>query len=385
MKPLKVAIIAGEVSGDQLAAELIAALKTKLHAQTGQDIDLMGVGGPGLVSCGLEPLFDYSELSIMGISAVLAKLPKLLWRIRQTAKSIIEFKPDIFIIVDSPDFTHRVAKIVHEKTPDVPIINYVCPTVWAWKPERALKMRGYIDHILSVLPFEPEIVEELSGPAISYIGHRLMENSAVEENRNKQCKHELSSSKTILLLPGSRNSELNRNLETIKKSAVEYLKFEPDTTFILPTIARFEQRLTDELKYWPFDVELVVGEADKWDAFGQADAALAVSGTILLELAIARVPCISIYKIDLILNQHVKKLDLWSAALPNWIVNYPAVPEFYNQFAQPGALARHLYRLSNDTLQRDAMLEAFDIVHERMSVDRPPSEHGADIVIKYLK
>ena len=385
MKPLKIAIIAGEVSGDQLAADLIAALKTKLHAQSGQDIELMGVGGPGLVSCGLKPLFDYSELSIMGISAVLAKLPKLLWRIRQTAKSIIELEPDVLIIVDSPDFTHRVAKIVHEKNPNIPIINYVCPTVWAWKPERALKMREYIDHILSVFPFEPEIVAKLSGPPISYIGHRLMENSAVEDNRNKQLKHELSASKTILLLPGSRNSELNRNLETIKKSAIEYLKFQPDTTFILPTIARFEQRLSEELKSWPFDVKLVVGEADKWIAFGQADAALAVSGTILLELAIARVPCISIYKIDFIFKQLIRKIDLWSAALPNWIVDYPAVPEFYNQFAQPGALARHLYRLSNDTLQRNAMLEAFDTVHERMSVDRPPSEYGADIVIKHLK
>lgn len=385
MKPLKIAIIAGEVSGDQLAADLIAALKKKLHAQTGQDIELLGVGGPGLVSQGLEPLFDYSELSIMGISAVLAKLPKLLWRIRQTAKSIVEFEPDVLIIVDSPDFTHRVAKIVHEKNPKLPIINYVCPTVWAWKPDRALKMRAYIDHILSIFPFEPEIVENLSGPPISYIGHRLMENSAVEENRSKQLKHKLSVSKTILLLPGSRNSELNRSLETIKKSAIEYLKFKPETKFILPTIARFEQRLTDELKSWPFDVKLVVGEADKWDAFGQADAALAVSGTILLELAIARVPCVSIYKLDILLNHHVKKLDLWSAALPNWIVNYPAVPEFYNQFAQPGALARQLYRLSNDTLQRNAMLEAFDLVHERMRVDRPPSEYGSDIVLKHLK
>lgn len=385
MKPIKVAIIAGEVSGDQLAADLIAALKTKLQQQTGKDIELFGVGGPGLISSGLKPLFDYSELSIMGISAVLAKLPKLLWRIRQTAKSIIDFDPDMFIIVDSPDFTHRVAKIVHEKNPNIPIINYVCPTVWAWKPERAVKMREYIDHILSVLPFEPEVVEKLSGPPISYIGHRLMENKAVEDSRNKQIKHQLSSHKTILLLPGSRNSELNRNLETIKKSAIEYLKLEPDTRFILPTIARFEQRLSEELKSWPFDVKLVVGEADKWDAFGQADAALAVSGTILLELAIARVPCISIYKIDIILNQHIKKLDLWSAALPNWIVDYPAVPEFYNQFAQPGALARHLYRLSNDTLQRNAMIEAFDIVHERMNVDRVPSEYGADIIIKHLK
>lgn len=385
MKPVKVAIIAGEVSGDQLAAELIIALKRELQAQKQRDIELMGIGGPGLISQGLKPLFDYSELSIMGISAVLAKLPKLLWRIRQTANSIIEYEPDILIIVDSPDFTHRVAKAVHDKKPDIPIINYVCPTVWAWKPERAAKMCKYIDHILSVLPFEPEIVEKLSGPPISYIGHRLMENSSVQESRGKQLKHQIRSDKTILLLPGSRTSELNRNLETIKKSAIEYLKFEPQAKFILPTIARYEQRLSEELSSWPFDVDLVVGEADKWQVFGQADAALAVSGTILLELAIARVPCISIYKIDVLLKQLLKKQDVWSAALPNWIVDYQAIPEFFDDFARPGILARHLYRLSNNTLQRSAMLEAFDLVHERMSVDRSPSEHGANIVINHLK
>ena len=385
MKPVKVAIIAGEVSGDLLAAELISALKTQLHSQFQQDIELMGVGGPALVSQGLKPLFDYSELSIMGISAVIAKLPKLLWRIRQTANAVVDFDPDIFIIVDSPDFTHRVAKLVHEKKPDLPIVNYVCPTVWAWKPERAVKMRGYINHILSILPFEPEIVEQLSGPSITYIGHRLMENAAAQDCRKKQLKHKYSDQKTILLLPGSRNSELDKNLETIQKSAIEYLKFEPQTQFILPTIARFEERLQNELSSWPFNVELVVGEADKWDAFSKADAALAVSGTILLELAIARVPCISMYKIDFIFKQLHKKLELWSAALPNWIVDYQAVPEFFDAYAQPGVLARQLHRLSNDTLQRAAMLEAFDLVYERMSVEQPPSEHGARIVIEYLK
>lgn len=385
MKPVKVAIIAGEVSGDQLAAELVSALKTQLHEHTGRNIELKGVGGPQLVSQGLTPLFDYSELSIMGISAVIAKLPKLLWRIRQTANAIIDFNPDIFIIVDSPDFTHRVAKIVHEKSPEIPIINYVCPTVWAWKPERAQKMRTYIDHILSILPFEPEIVEELSGPPISYIGHRLMENSAVQACRETQLDHKPTADKTILLLPGSRNSELNKNLETIQKSAIEFLKLEPQTKFILPTIARFESRLQDELKSWPIDVELVVGETDKWAAFSKADAALAVSGTILLELAIARVPCVSIYKIDFMLRMLHKKLDLWSAALPNWVANYQAIPEFFDEFIQPGNLARHLHRLSNDTKQRSAMLEAFDLVHERMRVDEPPSVKGARIVFERIQ
>ena len=156
---LKLAVIAGEVSGDLLGADLVKALRPLVMGK----LSLVGVGGEGLEAEGLTSLFDYSELSIMGIAQVLARLPKLVWRIRQTARAIIAARPDILVIIDSPDFTHRVARLVRKALPDLPVVNYVCPSVWAWKPERAVNMRPYVDHVLAVLPFEPEVMQRLGG------------------------------------------------------------------------------------------------------------------------------------------------------------------------------------------------------------------------------
>ncbi|MEP3438703.1 MAG: lipid-A-disaccharide synthase, partial [Hoeflea sp.] len=155
MSALKLAVVAGEPSGDILGADLIRALATA----TGRQPELIGVGGDRLIAEGLNSLFDYTELSIIGFSAVIMQLPKLILRIRQTADAIIAAKPDCLVIIDSPDFSHRVARKVRKALPDLKIINYVCPTVWAWKPERAPAMRAWIDHILSVFPFEAEIVK----------------------------------------------------------------------------------------------------------------------------------------------------------------------------------------------------------------------------------
>jgi hypothetical protein len=169
VRPLKIAIIAGEPSGDRLGADLLSALKMR-HPE---GLEIIGVGGDAMIGEGLSSLFDYSELSIVGVSAVLARLPQLIWRIGQTARAIVAARPDVLVIIDSPDFSHRVARKVRKRLPDLPIVNYVCPTVWAWKPHRAKQMVGYVDHVLSILPFEPRIVAALGGPPTTYVGHRL--------------------------------------------------------------------------------------------------------------------------------------------------------------------------------------------------------------------
>lgn len=382
---IKLAVIAGEVSGDHLAADLIRAIKSQLN-KNGKTLELIGVGGEGLKEEGLSSLFDHSELSLIGIGAVLKQLPKLLMRINQTAKTIISEKPDVLLIVDSPDFTHRVAKKVHEELPDLPIINYVCPTVWAWKPERAEKMRAYVDHVLSILPFEPEEVARLNGPPLTYIGHRLVENEQLNNARLAQKKHKLNGElKTFLLLPGSRNSETTRLLEPMRDAAAELALQYPKARFIIPTLERFRQRLIEETKNWPVNIEITTGEAKKWQAFSEADAALAASGTILLELALAGVPCISIYKTDFFLRMLSYKIKTWTAALPNLIVGYPVIPEYIDHMLRPSALARKLNRLAGPTLERKAMLQAFDLVYEKMKVDRPPSKVGAEIILSHIK
>ncbi|MBU4087327.1 MAG: lipid-A-disaccharide synthase, partial [Alphaproteobacteria bacterium] len=159
-RPLKIAVIAGEVSGDLLGADLIAALKDR-H---GGPIELIGVGGDALERQGLQPLFDFSELSVMGLTQVLARLPRFIRLIGLTAKAIIAARPDLLLIVDSPDFTHRVAKKVRQALPDLPVVDYVCPSVWAWKEYRAKAMLAYVDEVLAVLPFEPQVMRDLGGP-----------------------------------------------------------------------------------------------------------------------------------------------------------------------------------------------------------------------------
>lgn len=385
--PLKVAIIAGEASGDLLGADLVDALGHKIAPK---GLQLIGVGGEGLMSKGLVSLFDYSELSIIGFSAVLRQLPKLLWRIRQTADVIIQSKPDILIIIDSPDFTHRVAKRIKAKLPDLPVVNYVCPTVWAWKPERAQKMRSYVDHVLSILPFEPDIVKALDGPQLTYVGHRLMEKQAMLAARAAQLNRagpddRPSSAYTFLLLPGSRRGELKSLLPVFKQSVHALQQAHPGCRLIMPTLKRFEAGLKQEVKSWSAPIEIVSGEDAKWQAIGQADAALAASGTILLELALARVPCISIYQPDFILRMMAHKITIWSGALPNLIAGYPVISEHYGNAIRPVALSKRLVRYAQNSPERTAICAAFDEVFEHMLVDQQPSELAADIVLDVIK
>ena len=160
-RPIRIAIVVGEESGDNLGADLVSALKR----QHGGAVELVGVGGPGLRAHGLQSLFDPDEIALMGFTAVIAKLPRLVGLISKTARAIVEAKPDCLVIIDSPDFTHRVARKVRKALPGLPVINYVCPSVWAWRPGRAPAMRAYVDHVLALLPFEPGALAKLDGPS----------------------------------------------------------------------------------------------------------------------------------------------------------------------------------------------------------------------------
>ncbi|WVT74722.1 lipid-A-disaccharide synthase [Sinorhizobium chiapasense] len=381
----KLAVIAGEVSGDLLGADLVRALRT----QNTSTIELVGVGGEALEAEGLRSLFDYSELSIMGFTQVLARLPKLIMRIRQTAKAIIAARPDALLIIDSPDFTHRVARKVRAALPDVSVINYVCPSVWAWKPERAPRMRGYVDHVLAVLPFEPEAMQKLHGPPTTYVGHRLASDAnvlAVRASRQQRLAGAMDGRvSTCLLLPGSRSSEVGRLLPIFGRVVEELASRHPGIRFLLPTVSRQEKLVREITASWPIQPEITVGAAEKWAAFDQADAAIAASGTVLLELALAGVPVVSTYDPDFLVKLLHKRIRIWSGALPNLIADFPIVPEYFNQAIRPGALTRWMERLSGATAQRASMLDGYAEVQRRMATSRPPGEIAAEIVLGYLK
>jgi len=380
---LKIAIIAGEVSGDLLGADLVAALKVR----AGSAVELIGVGGEGLEAQGLRSLFDFSELSIMGFTQVIARLPKLLSRIRQTAEAIIAARPDALVIIDSPDFTHRVAKRVRAALPALPIIDYVCPSVWAWKEYRAQQMLGYVDHVLAVLPFEPEVMARLGGPPTTYVGHRLATDPNILETRRQRALRPLGgegSERTILLLPGSRGTEIGRLLPAFEKTVEELSRRGNRIRYILPTVPHRADLVRGLTAHWATKPEIVVGPAAKWAAFAAGDAAMAASGTVLLELALAGVPVVSTYSTDWIVKLIHKRIKAWTAALPNLIADYVIVPEQINEMLRPGVLSRRLERLSSDTLQRKAMLEGFDLVWQRMQTQTSPGEHAAAILLDVL-
>ncbi|MCA1969856.1 MAG: lipid-A-disaccharide synthase [Rhizobium sp.] len=384
VKPLKIAVIAGEVSGDLLGADLIVALKER-H---GGPIELVGVGGDALERQGLNSLFDFAELSVMGLTQVLSRLPRFIRLIGLTAKAIIAEKPDLLLIVDSPDFTHRVAKKVRQALPDLPVVDYVCPSVWAWKEYRAKAMLAFVDEVLAVLPFEPQVMRDLGGPPTHFVGHRLATNEKLLQTRaaraGKPAKR-LDEAKTILLLPGSRGAEIAALLPIFGQAMVEFVERNGPTRFLLPTVTRQEARVRQMIADWPLKPDVLMGEEEKWRAFAEADAAIAASGTVILELALATVPVVSTYKTDWLMTMLSHRIKTWTGALPNLIADYPFVPEFLNDYVRPGNLLRMAERLASDTSQRRAMLEGFELVWLRLQTEKPAGVEGSRIVLDLLQ
>lgn len=384
MPALKIAVVAGEPSGDILGAELVR----EIGLQTGQRPELMGVGGERLIAQGLTSLFDFTELSLIGFSAVLARLPKLIMRINQTADAIISARPDCLLIIDSPDFSHRVARKVRKALPGLKIVNYVCPTVWAWKPERAPAMRAYIDHVLSIFPFEPEIVERLGGPPLTYVGHRLMDDPgliAAQAAQSARRQDPVSAQPPMcLILPGSRRSEVSRLGVDFGKTARRLAALDPKMTFVLPAGTHVERLIRDQVLDWDVACHIVTGDAAKWQAFGQADVAIAASGTVLLELALAGVPHMSCYKVDPLTRQMSRLLTTWTLALPNLIADRVVISEYYDNHVNAERLAREADQLARDTLYRKAMLSGFDLVRSRMEVGVPASEMAARTLLSVI-
>lgn len=383
-RALKIAVVAGEVSGDLLGGDLIAALK----GQHGGPVDLVGVGGEALEAEGLVSLFDYSELSIMGFTQVIARLPRMISLIRQTADAIIASRPDALLIIDSPDFTHRVAKRVRKVLPNLPVVKYVCPSVWAWKEYRAQAMLAYVDHVLAVLPFEPEVMRRLGGPPTTFIGHRLASDPsllAVRHARAKRGCEPVGPQRTIMLLPGSRAFEIRKLLPIMGDAMRELLARNGALRFVLPTVPRREALVREVIAEWPVKPEVIVGDDGKWQAFSEADAALAASGTVILELALAGVPSVSVYQTDWIIKLLASRIKVWTAALPNLIADYCVVPEYIDHTLRAGSLTRWAERLSVDNLQRQAMIEGFNLVQRRLTPEVPAGEAGARIVLETLR
>jgi lipid-A-disaccharide synthase len=379
----KIFLIATEESGDRLGANLMKVLRQRL----GGAVRFEGVGGQSMAREGLTSLFPIEELSIVGLAAVVRQLPKILRLIRNAATAVTDASPDMLVIIDSPDFTHRVARRVRARDPSIPIIDYVSPSVWAWRPGRARAMRAYVDHVLALLPFEPEEYRRLNGPPCSYVGHPLIEQIGLLRPGLEEQKRRDQAPPVVLVLPGSRRSEIRHHMaifgETLGRLQAEGVAFE----LILPTMPHLQETVAEGLKSWKVAPRVAIGEQEKRAAFRIARAALAKSGTVTLELAIAGVPMVTAYRGGAVEAWIVRRaIKVNSVILANLVVGENVVPEFIQQDCTPEKLLAALREILSDSPLRRRQLEAFAKIDAIMSTgNQPPSVRAADIVLATMR
>ncbi|MDB5624977.1 MAG: lipid-A-disaccharide synthase [Tardiphaga sp.] len=375
-------LIATEESGDRLGAALIRALRGRMQ----DGLTFRGIGGRAMTNEGIASPFPIDELSIIGFAAVVKQLPMLLRRIGAAADAVLAAKPDLLVIIDSPDFTHRVARRVRATNPAIKIVNYVSPTVWAWRPGRAAKMRGYVDHILALLPFEPEAHRRLGGPPCTYVGHPLTEQIATLRPDASEQRRREATPPVLLVLPGSRRGEIRHHMavfgDTLGRLRDDGIAFDA----VLPTMPHLRDAVIDAVKTWPVQPRIAIGEDEKRAAFRVAHAALAKSGTVTLELAIAGVPMVTAYRggaVEAFIAKRVVKLT--SVILANLVIGDTVIPEYLQQDCAANKLAPALRDVLTDTALRRRQLIAFARLDAIMATGEvSPSGKAAEVVVGLL-
>ncbi|MFY9657785.1 MAG: lipid-A-disaccharide synthase [Methylocystis sp.] len=371
----KIFLVAGEASGDMLGAALMRALQC---AESG--ITFAGVGGREMTSAGLASLFPLEDIAVMGLTPVLARLPLLARRLDETVRAVLAAAPDCLVLIDAPDFTHRVARRLRAANPTIPIVDYVCPSVWAWRPGRARKMRAYVDRVMAILPFEPAALARLDGPPCDYVGHPLIEGLDGFARGDVDAEEKL-----LVVLPGSREAEVRR-MAPLYGEVVARLRDEfPALEVVVPPTQALAALVRAETARWPVPPR-ILRQSEKFSAFRRARAALATSGVVTLELALAGTPMAVAYRVsgpESLLRPLVK---LENFALPNLILGRSAedraVPEFFQRTATPQALAAALAKLLRGGPAREAQLSAFAALRDEMlSAGASPSRRAAEIVL----
>lgn len=365
-EPLKLFVLAGEPSGDRIGADLVERLKARVP------VTLTGVGGPELEASGVASLFPMRELAVMGWADVIPRLPRLLWRVRQVTRAILQGQPDVVVLVDAQVFSRLVAARLRKAGYARPILLYVAPAIWAWKSERAPKLKRLFDEVLAVLPFEPRAMAELSGPPTTYVGHPALARIAPREAQPVRGP--------LLLLPGSREGELRRHLPLMREVGRRFANHPAVDGFILPTLTSIERRVSAEVGRWDVPVRVVAGEHAKLEAFRAAIAAVAVTGTVTLELALAGVPMVATYVAD------GGQANLWLkykpkfASLPNALADRMVVPEVLGIGMDMGRIEAALSAaLTGPEEQLAGFVEIRRLMHEGV-----PGAPAADPAVRVL-
>ncbi len=383
-KPLTLMLVCGEPSGDQLGAQLMAALK----AIAGDAVKIVGVGGEAMTAQGLKSLFPLDATAVMGLGEILPRIPTILSRVRQAADYAVEAGADAVVLIDSPDFTHRIAKRLKRIAPRIVTINYVAPQVWASRSWRARKMANYFDMVLALLPFEAPFFEGYGLHSV-FVGHPAVERAARMKGGDAfRARHKIAEQAPLLaVLPGSRTGEI-RFIFPVFRAAVDLIaKRVPGLITVLPTVPHVAALVRAGTANWPGPLHIVEGEDEKFAAFDAADAALAASGTVTTELALARTPLVVGYKVGALAYALVKPfIHIKFATIANLILNREVIPEFLQARCTPNALADAVITLLTDKQAAARQIADLDEATRRLGRGgESPSQRAARAILEFLR
>ena len=382
-KPLTLMLVCGEPSGDQLGAQLMAALKTL----TGGSVKIVGVGGEAMAAQGLKSLYPLDVTAIMGLREVVPRIPAILARVRQAAEYAVQTQPDAVVLIDSPDFTHRIARRLKAIAPRIATINYVAPQVWASRAYRARAMASYFDMVLALLPFEVPFFESY-GVRTVFVGHPAIERAKRMTGGDAfRARHGISSQAPLLgVLPGSRTNEVRFILPAFRDAIRLLAGRVPGLVTVLPTVPHVAARVREGAANWPVPLHIVEGEDEKFAAFDAADAALAASGTVTTELALSRTPMVVAYKVGWLTYRLMKPLiHVKFATIANLLLDREAVPEFLQERCKPQPIADALAALLTDKDAAARQVADLDEAMHRLGQGaEQPSLRAARAIIDFV-
>jgi lipid-A-disaccharide synthase len=376
-------LVCGEPSGDQLGGQLMAALK----AIVGNNAKTTGVGGRAMAAQGLQTLFPLDDTAVMGLSEVVPKIPIILRRVREVCDVALATRPDAVVLIDSPDFTHRIARRLKRLDPSLRTIDYVAPQVWASRSYRARAMARNFDLALALLPFEPPFFEKY-GLRTVFVGHPVIERAKMMTG-GAELRTRLgiaADAPLLVVLPGSRTSEIRFILPVFRAAVAEIAKRVPGLVTVLPTVPHVSARVREGTRDWPAPLHIIEGDAEKYAAFNAADAALAASGTVTTELALARTPMVVAYRVGRITYALAKPLFFmpWFT-LVNLLLQRRAVPEFLQGAATPHALADEVVRLLTDKNAAEAQRADLDQAAKLLGQgEEAPSLRAARAILDFV-
>jgi lipid-A-disaccharide synthase len=376
-------VVAGEPSGDALGASLIAGLRQR----TGGRLRVAGIGGERMRDQGLVSLVPLADLAVIGVAEVLPRAPLILRRVRETVATVRALKPDMVVTIDSSGFSWRIAQRLRRQGEKLPLIHYVAPMVWAWRAGRARRMARWYDHLMALLPFEPPYFERV-GLACSYVGHPVLDSGAdCGDGARFRATHGLTPDELVIsVLPGSRGGEVRRLLPVFGAALGRLQQRIGPFRVAVPTVATVAAAAAEAARGWPGTPIIMREPQDKHDAFAASRAALAASGSVALELAMARLPMVVGYRLNPLTEALLDRvLKVRQVNLVNLLLERPLVCELLRGACTPERLAAEMVLLVEDEAVRAAHLAGYDQAMRRLGAGgRSPSLRAADQVLAIL-